>query len=1049
MQLRKLLILLGVLSLLVSRSVMALGLGDIKLNSSLNEPLDAHINLIDIGELDSDQIIARLADEKDFRRLGIEREFFYTQLRFNVITDQSGGPFIAVTSKDPVREPFISIVVEVRWTSGRLLREYTVLLDLPVFADEAARPVEATATPLRDTSTPVKSEPVRTATEPGAVSANRSNASDVYGPVKANDTLWEIARDVRPGRESIQQTMLAIQRANPEAFIRGNINLLRKGQVLRIPSSQEINRMSNRQAITQVAQQNRDWSGNAMGAQLDASGRGSSIDRSDSSRRGQVKLAAPGTTGAGGTAQGGGYGNGDAGEIAGELAATEEELERSMSENNELRSRVTDLEEQIETMERLLEVSNEQLSALQTGSAEQQQAANDAEAAQTEIDTETTGTVVAATEQAASSVTSESAVDEPEAETEVTAVEEKAKASKVVRRPPEPSLMDKLMANILWIGLAIIGLIVAVFVILRKRSGTADSEEEFTSEFDDSVFNTEDDEPEEDQPVDDADESFEEAFAEEVDTTPTEAETGDVVGEADIYIAYAKYDQAEEMLLNGLEKEPGSQAIQLKLLEVYAESDNRSAFNERYSALIPQADAATTEKANDLRAQFGPMDDADDMGAAMELDDLGLDLEQNEETSPVADTQPEADNALELDAELDSELDLDGAFELDDLEQSAENDSSSEELLELGTEEDELSLDDFDFELDDTEQSSPEKAATDEVDLDGSATSYDLSFDAEETELDSDAELLDFELEDDETDSAAPLTESAEDKPTALADEEPLLDLDTLDIEQDVPADTDDASDDVFTLDLDDSEELATSDDSTELDDLSFDLEDDTTAAEPSELDSLGDLDLGDLELEGDDTPAAESEAPLLDEDFDLSLDETPAADAVKADADEEAVPTLDLADDDADDFDLDQAMGDVDLEALDREMADLDTPTQPDAPVAEPAADETFAGVESDEMDLSVDEDDAFDEALGDLDVGLDVDDLPSPESVSDTSDDDEDLDFLADADEAATKLDLARAYIDMGDMEGAKDILSEVVEEGTDEQKQDAQSLLEKVDS
>lgn len=971
MQLRKLLILLGVLSLLVSRSVMALGLGDIKLNSSLNEPLDAHISLIDIGDLGQDQIIARLADEEDFRRLGIAREFFYTQLRFNVVTDQAGGPFIAVTSKDPVREPYLSFVVEVRWTSGRLLREYTVLLDLPVFADEeSARPIEAAAT-ARSTSA-VKNEPVRTARESGAVSANRPTAGDVYGPVKANDTLWDIAREVKPGRASIQQAMIAIQRANPNAFIKGNINLLRKGQVLRIPSAQEINSVTTREAISLVAQQNSEWSGNSMGAPLDASGSSASLDRSGQAVRGQVRLTAPGTTGEGGTAQGGGYGSGDAARLAEELAATEEELERSLSENSELRARVADLEEQIETMERLLEVSNEQLSALQAGSAMQQDAASDTAVTPAGEDSTLAQQEELYEESVESQSSSSQAVaDEPEAA--ASSVASKTQASKVViSRPPEPSLMDKIMANILWIGLAVIALIVALFVILRKRSGASEPEQEFTAEFDDSVFSLDDAESEEEAPLDETEESVEEASAEEEVNINAEAETGDAVSEADIYIALGNYGRAEGILLNALAKEPDSQPIQLKLLEVYAESDNRSAFEDTYRKLMPQADAATAEKARQLQEQhFGPLED--DFTQA----------EPKEDEANDAPAESQADEAFELD-----DLDLDDDTEDQKLE-------SDDELLELDTAEDEdLSLDDLEFDLDDEDDEAveDEKPATDELDIEGPSGSYDLSFDSDETE-ENDAELLDFDLDlDDEPAAEQQSADEPEDEP---------LDLDTLEAELPESSASGDEGDDVFTLELDDEE-----DDSLSLDQLAAD-------------------------------------APEED-DFDLTLDDEGGAaqDEAEPSAAEEP-PTLDLADEEADDFDLDQALSDVDLEALDREMADLDeVPVQEES--ASAAQDEDSA-----QEDLSVDEDATFDEALSSLDEGLDLDDLPSPEAASDAGGDDDDLDFLADADEVATKLDLARAYIDMGDMEGAKDILSEVTEEGSDEQKQEAQALLEKVDS
>ena len=1035
MHLRKLVLLLGVLSLVVSRSVLALGLGDITLNSSLNQPLDAHIRLLDVGDLGADQIVVKLGSQEDFDRVGLERSFFYSQLRFNVITDSAKGPFIAVTSRDPVREPFLSFIVEVRWTSGRLLREYTVLLDLPTFAEDGAQPVQATATPVRSSTTPVKSEPVRPAQEPGAVSAQTSGGGEQYGPVKANDTLWEIARDYRPGRVSIQQTMLAIQRANPEAFINNNINLLRKGQVLRIPSEQEIRSVTTRQAISEVAQQNREWSGNAMGAQLDASGRGGSVNRSSEGVSGRVKLAAPGTTGDSGSAQGGGYGSSNGGATARELAEAEEELERTKSENSDLRSRVSDLEGQIETMERLLEVSNEQLRALEL-------AANDPEATAADGGTDSAqqGSQSETGEQAPASPTADEETD-PVAEETQEAAEEPEPAeparevNRVVRSAPEPTLMDKVMDNILWIALAVIGLIVAVFVALRRRSGSQE-QEEFTSEFDGDVFaepETDDAKEEEDTTALDLDDDFESEFA-DADEGPAEAETGDVVSEADIYIAYGKYDQAEEMLLKGLEKEPGSMAIKLKLLELYAESGDLSAFDERYGDVLASGDESAIARARDLRAQFSDAPEyvaaagAAAAAAAVATQNRAQDDEVFELDLEPASQADDEDFTLELD---------DGGDELtlDDLDIEPESSQQSNDA------DDELTLeDDFDFDLSDDDESTESSAATDEVDLEGSHSRYDLSFDERADSGGEDDELLDFDLELDDEETAPKA-----DEPSTSADDE--LSLDDLSLTLDEP-ETAEAP----TLEL----EPEKTDESSE-DDFDFDLEslDEAPSAEKDKAEDAGEVALND-------------EAPLLDEDLDFSFEESTGEDdepeletaysepepyapsAAPSGADEEPEPpTLDLAEDDADDFDLDQAMGDLDLEALDREMADLDAPepeplAQPEseAPQAKP---QTDAGADA----FDVSEDDTFDEALEGVDDSLELDDLPSPESVNEPGDDDEDLDFLADADEVATKLDLARAYIDMGDMDGARDILSEVTEEGNEQQRQDAQALLEKVDS
>ncbi|MEJ2532355.1 MAG: hypothetical protein P8Y92_11190 [Halioglobus sp.] len=120
-------------------SVMALGLGELTLESFLNEPLRAKVDLLDVGGLHEDQIRIRLATREDFDRLGVDRAYFLTSLKFDVSLDDNGKASIRVSSEEPVLEPYLDFIVEARWPSGRLLREYTVLVDPPVF----------------DTSTPV------------------------------------------------------------------------------------------------------------------------------------------------------------------------------------------------------------------------------------------------------------------------------------------------------------------------------------------------------------------------------------------------------------------------------------------------------------------------------------------------------------------------------------------------------------------------------------------------------------------------------------------------------------------------------------------------------------------------------------------------------------------------------------------------------------------------------------------------------------------------------------------------------------------------------
>src|SRR6056297_838395 len=125
------------LGCLQASSALALGLGELKLDSYLNEPLSASVDLLNTGNLHEDEIKIRLGTREDFQRLGLDRTFFLTSIQFEVVVDDNGRAGIVMTTDDPVLEPYLAFIVEARWPSGRLLREYTVLIDPPAFREEA------------------------------------------------------------------------------------------------------------------------------------------------------------------------------------------------------------------------------------------------------------------------------------------------------------------------------------------------------------------------------------------------------------------------------------------------------------------------------------------------------------------------------------------------------------------------------------------------------------------------------------------------------------------------------------------------------------------------------------------------------------------------------------------------------------------------------------------------------------------------------------------------------------------------------------------------
>lgn len=286
---------------LVSPALYALGLGSASVDSYLDQPLDVRVELISRTEGELESITVGLASADDFELLGLSLSAIMVPLEFAVVTG-TAEPHIRITSQLKIHEPVMQILVEVVWSSGRMLREYTLFLDPPTFASSAPAPKVSTAPPVAEPvaappakSTPAPAEPVTTAPEPQveeittdeaasqdpepqeipaektttAESATEAelltdtesadavlDSGDVYGPVARGETLWGIAREWSQGTDySINQAMLALQRKNPQAFSQDNINSLKQGAILRLPAYGEVAELTSRQAMLEVMRQ--------------------------------------------------------------------------------------------------------------------------------------------------------------------------------------------------------------------------------------------------------------------------------------------------------------------------------------------------------------------------------------------------------------------------------------------------------------------------------------------------------------------------------------------------------------------------------------------------------------------------------------------------------------------------------------------------------------------------------------------------------------------------------------------------------------------------
>ncbi len=382
--------------------VLAQELGTISVESNSNQTLRARIEILQLGGTRWQDITVQMASADDFERFNIERVPFLTNIRFSVESTTQGN-YVNLTSDQIVSEPNLTFVLETRWPSGGSLSVHTVLLDSPVFQDDQVEEVRAPISPILQP--PVDAQPAQS-----SINQTLELASEEPEPVlelepvepetittSDADTLSDIAERVRPNTSvSIQQTMLAIQELNPNAFIDGNINQMRSGQVLRIPALGEVQAINAREAIDEVnlqSQQITDVQPFVPSAQEEL--------EEDDQPQGQLSVVteAPSAGDLGSAA--GGIDEQESAELdrriaqlENQLALRQEEADRASIERAELDSRLADLESQIDAAQEIIRLQDLQLAQLQDQLAEaaaaQAEAAEAATAALAAIEVEVT-----------------------------------------------------------------------------------------------------------------------------------------------------------------------------------------------------------------------------------------------------------------------------------------------------------------------------------------------------------------------------------------------------------------------------------------------------------------------------------------------------------------------------------------------------------------------------------------------------------------------------------------------------------------------------------
>ncbi len=1101
------------LVILMSSQVWALGLGDIRLQSALNEPLRAEIELLSATPDELDNLKIAMASADTFERYGLDRPFYLQDILFQVVrSGRADGNVVEIRSATPMAEPFLTFLVEATWSRGRLLREYTVLLDPPTFAPPAAETAPAVQAPSRATPTdsgqirrpapaPQRAAPQPAPTRQAAPAPERSLPEQEPQPMRdespydtttggaytvaRSETLWGIASRVRPdGRLTMNQTMLAIFEANPAAF-GGNINFLRAGASLRIPSADEIIRINRGEALAEAQRQHAIWSGSTAAPAV-----------ADTTARPNLTLVPPDEDYSGDT-----YG------ADSDTTYDDEPLTRE----DEIEQRIDELEAaDVPQQQSLIEIRDNELAALREELARIRGEIYEPPVDDTVVDDADAvddADLFADGDVATDDVVADDAAGEPDA------AAADAASSDIIRRPTrsEPSLVEKAIAALTSIWAIIIGAIVVVggllFWFMRRgrdddegtdtwrsldsddmgaEEGAATATLRAPVRDDESIMVVEQESgirPLDDETMDVPAPDFVEAPAEPPvasveakdptgsfdsleDTFSSETainlDQSDPIAEADFHMAYGLYDQAADLVNGALEIEPQNQDLLTKLCEIYFVWGNRDAF---------------VDAAGRLNAAVGD-------GASEDWDKIVIMGQQIAGDDALFAGASAAGATKAVDLSFDAESDETGALDMEFID-----DSGSSDIVDLGSGDSESEpaeddgmdflFDDDATEVVDEEEATVESSAVAAPDFDLTAEMPSVEETAEMPSPDSTVETPTIEQQFDVLTGTAelPSLEGTTDDAVESADQTAEINLDDLGLDVDSLAETELASFD----DLDvTGENPALSDTGINraLDDLA-DVTGKNPEIDPNDTgmqETLGD-ETGINEALGDATgiSAALDEALLdatgvtqvLSEDFAVET----AADAGETLSDEDATMLApgygdddtpeELADDAATllaSLDDDEGEGDFDFAKTEALPKDVFT--------GNVNLDETgeLPAVASTDVDLDLDDLTAalkVSEQAGDTIEQIRDDatvEQPrpaiAPEEEAETlslgpEDMSEDLHDARTMTEVGTKLDLARAYVDMGDPGGARSILEEVLDEGDEGQRQQAQQLLDSLPS
>ena len=981
------------LMLMASFPAFAAGLGKLTVTSTLGQPFRGEIDLLAVDKKDLGSIHARFASFEAFKEAKIERAPVLSAMRFSVEQKKNGDPYLKITSSKPVDEPFLDMLIELDWPAGRLVREYTILLDPPGYGEQqtAVAPVVKPVSAVPAQAATVSAQPAdapngavkpeirasipldkKLLTKEGAkaeIAGESKPARETYGPVRKGENLAGIASALKPEGVSLEQMLVALFQSNKQSFAGNNMNRLKAGQILRVPEAGQAEEVKTNEAAKQVKAHSADWHAyrqklaaavaEAKPAQEDAARRAVSgkittavEDKAAAAKESAtdiLKLSkSEGLVGAGKDMQA----------MKGQIQSMQEEATAKEKAIKEANQRISALEKNIKEMQKLLELKNQNLADLQKQAAATKtaQAVLPAPAVPATAKSEEKPAVPAAEQKVAAAVAEKA----PAADEKPAVKPKKPKPVLAEQKEPEASFLDEAMENPLYLGggaaaILLLGLLGAKAVVARRRKNAASFEDSIMTHGDlkaNTVLGGTGG-----GRVDTSDTSFLTDFSQtglgSIDTNEV-----DPIAEAEVYMAYGRDAQAEEILKEALSKDPGRHEIRLKLLEIYAGRKNLNAFEavagEIYAALGGQA-SPFWDKAAEMGRALDPQNPlyGEKSKAAVATEPAAIgDEDIFEKTMIVAGGTAGLVAAAEHGVTLDlggpeiteaAESDLD--FNLDIAAPTAE---ASPDLLLPWSAEESLPV---------------EEAATDlGFDLDlgaltGAGAQAEQAAAAPAVETENVDMGLDFNL-----DLGAPTVVEAVPEPAAATMEsnENALEFDLGALTQAAPAvpaeeliSADSWKDEVMGLDVGGLTAAPGTEDEMAEAGGKLDMPDFSVGEEAA---SAGE------EIESIELAALPVEESPLDFDFNLDQEETPAPTEAKG-----------------------AAAPDLDLSGISLDMS------EPDSAKAAPAD---------------------FPEDFG--------------------------------SQEVSTKLDLARAYVDMGDAEGARDILQEVLKEGATEQQEEARKLL-----